>query len=186
MTLQPVKPRVLIVDDNPANRTAFKALLEEGYIVSAVESGPQALELSIREEFSVILLDIRMPVMDGYETAELLRKRERTRYTPIIFMSAYDQSVAQIKKGYVAGATDFLASPVDPELLLFKVSAYSQLHLRNEAMRVQIHQLTGLIQTLQVESALRTNAPEPEFRAKINQLEAMIEDLQRQMSPVIR
>lgn len=137
----------------------------------------------MREEFAVILLDVRMPEMDGYETAEHLRKLDRTRHTPILFMSAYDHSVTQIKKGYVAGATDFLSSPVDEELLLFKVGAYAQLYLRNEAVKVQIQQLNSLVQALHVESALRSSASEATFKSRINQLEAMIEDLQRQISP---
>jgi CheY-like chemotaxis protein len=185
LTPQPLKPRVLIVDDNPANRTAFSSLLEDRYTVSLAESGAQALELSMKDEFAVILLDVRMPSMDGYETAELLRRRERTRYTPIIFMSAFDQSTTKIMKGYVAGATDFLLSPVDQELLLFKVAAFAQLYLRNEALKSQIQQLGNLIQALQVEAAMRSGPPDASFRNKINQLEEMLEDLQRQVTPAM-
>jgi len=178
------KPQVLVVDDNVANRAAFKILLETDYTVVLAESGPQALDLSLREEFAVILLDVRMPVMDGFETAALLRQRERTHHTPIIFMSAFDQSVFQIKKGYVAGATEFLSSPVDEELLLFKVGAYAKLHHRNESMRRQIYHLNRMIEAIKVEANLRANLRETAFKAKMDELGATIADLNKEISIV--
>jgi CheY-like chemotaxis protein len=171
-----------VVDDNPLNRSAFEALLEPAYTVSTAESGRQALELTLREEFAVILLDVRMPVMDGLETAELLRKRDRTRQTPIIFITSYDPSIVQIRRGYVAGATDFLTSPVDQEVLLFKVGAFAQLFLRNETLRAQINRLNSLVEALQVESAMRSNLGEGAFKSTISQLESAIQEVQRQMS----
>src|SRR6185295_11512133 len=115
MTPQPAKPRVLVVDDRPANRLAFKTLLDPQYTVVLAENGHEALKRALEQEFAVILLDVRMPGMDGFETAELLRKRESMRYTPIVFMSAYDKNDLQAKKGYIAGATDYLFSPVDED-----------------------------------------------------------------------
>lgn len=182
MTPQPAKPRVLIVDDTPANRVAFESVLERDYTITVASSGSEALKLAAEKEFAVILLDVRMPVMDGFETAELLRKRERTQYTPIVFMSAYDQSVIQVKRGYVAGATDFIFSPVDEELLKFKVSTFAQLFLRNEAMRLQIEKLTAEVQELKVEVDKRY-PPDEELKDKVTHVEAMIQELQRQMSP---
>ncbi|HLY74170.1 MAG TPA: response regulator, partial [Planctomycetota bacterium] len=141
MTPQPAKPRVLIVDDRPANRLAFETLLEPLYTVVAAEDGYAALRLTQQQEFAVILLDVRMPGMDGFETAERLRKQENVRYTPIVFMSAYDKTDLQAKKGYVAGATDYLFSPVDEDLLKLKVATYVQLYLKNEGLRLQIEEL---------------------------------------------
>src|SRR6185436_2524289 len=86
-----VKPRVLVVDDRDANRYAFETVLEKEFSVTLAASGKQALELCRREEFAVIVLDVRMPEMDGFETAEALRRNEKTRVTPIIFTSAYEQ-----------------------------------------------------------------------------------------------
>src|SRR5690242_19263318 len=100
MTPQPAKPRILIVDDHPANRLAFTTLLEPNYTVTAAADGQQALELALQEDYAVILLDVRMPMMDGFAVAEVLRKTDRTRQTPIVFMSAFDQTVLQTKKGY--------------------------------------------------------------------------------------
>src|SRR5579885_2865779 len=108
MTPQPAKPHVLVVDDHPANRMAFEHVLEPRYTVTLAATGRQALEMTLRQDFAVILLDVKMPGMDGFEVAELLRKRERTSHTPIVFISAYDQTVLQAKRGYVSGATDFV------------------------------------------------------------------------------
>jgi two-component system, sporulation sensor kinase E len=175
-----VKPRVLIVDDNPANRRAFESILDDDYSVVLAASGHQALELTLKEEFAVILLDVRMPGMDGFETAELLAKRERSSHIPIIFLSAYDQTVLQAKRGYLAGAMDFVFSPVDEELLKFKVGAFARSYLRNEAMRMQVGQLNNLVQALQVDLNMR-GPGEAALRGKIKQLEDVIQGLRRQI-----
>jgi two-component system, sensor histidine kinase and response regulator len=184
MTPQPQKPRVLVVDDRAANRTAYASLLEQDYTLWIADSGRQALEMALKEEFAVILLDVRMPGMDGYETAEVLRSRKQTRYTPVIFMSAFDTDVLKVKRAYIAGATDFLSSPVDEDLLKFKVATYAQLYLQNEAMRIQIRVLGNLVQSLQVD--LNRRGPAEDFlKHKIVQLEDAIEELQRQLSPTL-
>jgi CheY-like chemotaxis protein len=168
----------LIVDVRVTNRTAFAAILHEEYTLSMVGSGTEAIALAANNEFSVILLDVRMPGMDGYETAIELRKLELARHTPIIFMSAFDQDIVQVKKGYVAGATDFVFSPVDEELLRFKVATYAQLFLRNESLRIQIHMMANLVQSLQVE--INRRGPTEQFlRTKIQQLEIALEELER-------
>jgi CheY-like chemotaxis protein len=181
MTPQPQKPRVLVVDDRPANRTAFAAILNGEYSLSLTGSGPEAIAVAANVEFAVILLDVRMPGMDGYETAEALRKLEAARHTPIIFMSAFDQDIVQVKRGYVAGATDFMFSPVDEELLRFKVATYAQLFLRNESLRLQIQMLANLVQSLQVE--INRRGPTEDFlRSKVQQLEIAIEELERHVA----
>jgi len=183
MTPQPVKPRVLIVDDRDANRIAMEAMLSGDYTLTLVGSGIEAVAVAATVEFAVILLDVRMPGMNGYETAEALRKMELARFTPLIFMSAFDQDIVQVKRGYVAGATDFMFSPVDEELLRFKVATYAQLFLRNESMRIQIRMLGNLVQSLQAEIN-RRSPTEAFLRSKVQQLEVAIEELQRHMAPV--
>jgi CheY-like chemotaxis protein len=175
------KPRVLIVDDRPANRMAFESVLEGDYAVTLAEDGPRALELARRGDFAVILLDVRMPGMDGFETAEALRGHWATRHTPILFTSAYDQHLGQIKRGFVAGATDFLFSPVDAELLLFKVSTYAALHLRGEEARVQVRRLRKMVESLLAE-AERPGAPEDSLRRRIHELDDALDVLQRQIT----
>jgi response regulator RpfG family c-di-GMP phosphodiesterase len=179
MTPQPAKPRVLIVDDTPANRYAFQSVLEDDYTIYIAGSGRRALELAVQEEFSVILLDVRMPEMDGFETAEALRRLEKVGHTPIIFTSAYDKTMGQLTRGYVAGATDFLFSPVDADLLKLKVATYVQIYLRSEALRIQIHQLNLTLQSLQAELAKRGPA-ENGLKSRIRELEEVIEELNRQ------
>jgi CheY-like chemotaxis protein len=179
MTPQPTKPRVLIVDDTAANRYAFQSLLEEDYTVYIAGTGRRALELARVEEFAAILLDVRMPEMDGFETAERLRRLDKVRFTPIIFTSAYDKTMGQLTRGYVAGATDFLFSPVDADLLKLKVSTYVQSYLRNEALRLQIFQLNVSLQSVQAELA-RKGPAENGLKARIRELEEVIAELNRQ------
>jgi len=179
MTPQPAKPRVMIVDDHPANRRAFETLLENEYTVALAASGYQALELTLRDDYAVILLDVKMPAMDGFEVAELLRKRERTRHTPIVFISAYDQTVFQMKKGYVVGATDFIFSPVDEELLKFKVATYAKIYLHHEALRLQIRELQATIGAIRDEAP--TGGGSAAFLGKIRNLETQAAALKREI-----
>ncbi|HEV3026921.1 MAG TPA: response regulator [Planctomycetota bacterium] len=183
MTPQPAKPRVLIVDDHPVNRMVFESLLESEYTVAVAENGPEALGLAHREEYAVILLDIRMPGMDGFEVAEILRKRERTRHTPIIFMSAYDQTIVQAKRGYIVGATDFLFSPVDSELLKLKVATYVQIYLRTESLRLQVQLLQDTVRALETVISHRSPVDEP-VQEGIRHIEDQVDDLERHLGPL--
>lgn len=118
---------VLIVDDTTANLLAFSAILKQlpCRIVLAA-SGREALHCALAEDFSLILMDVRMPEMNGFETAELIRKRERTRNTPILFLSAFEAPALHLFASFIGGRIDFLSSPVDAETLLRKVSSYLQ------------------------------------------------------------
>jgi len=125
------KPSVLIVDDTPSNLQAFScALGSEDYEIVTAGSGQDALKLVLQKEFAVILLDVRMPAMDGIETATFLRAG-RGRFTPIIFVSAFENTPFEVERGYLAGAIDYLFSPVDPDLLKRKVGALVDFYLRN-------------------------------------------------------
>lgn len=181
MTPQPQKPRVLIVDDREGNRMAYAAVLSDDYTLSLASNGLEALDHVRRREFAVILLDIRMPEMGGHETAEELRKLENSQNTPIIFMSAYDQDVVEVHRCYVAGATDFISSPVDSDLLRFKVAAYAQLFLKNEALRIQIRAMANLVQQLQIELSHR-GPTEKVLRGKVEALEEAIDTLKRELT----
>lgn len=181
MTYTLAKPPVLVVDDNPANRMALRALLEPLYSVVAAAAGSEALDLTVKQNFAVILLDVRMPGMDGYAVAELLRKRERTRYTPIVFISACDKTELHAKRGYHAGATDYLFSPIDEDLLKYKVATYVQIALRNEALWQQVHLLQETVQTLEEELAkLGPNEP---VQRKMRRLESQLHSLKGRLDP---
>ena len=177
------KPRVLVVDDNYANRISLEGLLESEYLVDLAANGQQALSLALKQEYAVILLDVRMPEMDGFETAALLRTHLKTRETAIIFTSAYDQQDADVARGYHVGATDYLFSPVDPNLLQLKMRTYVSMHLRLKAMRLHLDQVTNILLSVQVELN-KSGASEAALKARVRDLEKAIENLNREMLPV--
>ena len=175
------RPRILVVDDHVGNRLALEYLLEGEYLVDLADSGAAALELATKQTYAVILLDVRMPMMDGFQTAELLRKNPRAQDTAIIFTSAHDQSDAKVARGYQVGGTDYLLSPIDADLLKLKMRTYVRMYLRIEALRIHINRLTNLLQTLQLEANRRPD--EGVLLAQIAELEEVVADMQREMVP---
>ena len=129
---------VLLVDDTERNLIALEAILSDldARVVKA-RSGAEALRFMLRQDFALVLLDVRMPGMNGFETAELIRARDRSRQTPIIFLTAYDRTREQEVQGYALGAVDFLSKPVIPEVLRGKVSVLIDLHRKTEEIRRQ-------------------------------------------------
>jgi CheY-like chemotaxis protein len=127
--------RILMVDDHPANLLALEAILAgTGYeLVRAV--GAEALKALLLQEFAIILMDVAMPDMDGYETAELIRRRESSRYTPIIFITANVKSDTHIVRGYSVGAVDYLFKPFVPEVLLWKVAVFVDLYTKRQIVK---------------------------------------------------
>ncbi|MFH7320673.1 diguanylate cyclase [Desulfurivibrio sp. D14AmB] len=124
----PDTPKILIVDDTPANLLVMESLLEGvGAQLLTATSGQQALSLMLEHEFSLVLLDVQMPDMDGFETATLLRGRKQTRHLPIIFVTAIGKDDGQIARGYEAGAVDYLFKPVNPHILRSKVEIFLEL-----------------------------------------------------------
>jgi PAS domain S-box-containing protein len=121
-------PRVLLVDDRRENRIALQAVLEPLCLdIVEAESGEQALREVLTGDFAVILLDVQMPGMDGVETAEMIKARERSREVPIIFLTAAEADVAEVFAGYEAGAVDYLLKPFDPLVLRSKVKVFADL-----------------------------------------------------------
>ena len=135
------RAKVLIVDDDERNAFAAKHALEElGHELVIARSGEEALRRLLDEEFAVILLDLHMPGMDGYETAALIRSRKRTRSTPIVFLTAVFRDEHHTLQAYSAGAVDIVFKPVDPFILRSKVSVLVSLHLKTrEALREAEH-----------------------------------------------
>ncbi len=131
-------PGVLLVDDNPANLLALEAILAPlGVRLTKATSGEQALRLLLQEEFAVILLDVQMAGMNGYETATLIKQRERTRNIPIIFLTAYERNEAEVRQGYAHGAVDFLLKPFPSEVLRSKVAVFIALFQAQQQVRHQ-------------------------------------------------
>ena len=138
------KARILLVDDRSENLLALEAILSslDQTLVRAT-SGEEALKALLAEDFAVILLDVQMPGMDGFETASHIKRRERTRDIPIIFLTAINREPQHAFRGYSAGAVDYLAKPFDPWVLRAKVSVFVELYLKNRQLREQAELLRG-------------------------------------------
>jgi PAS domain S-box-containing protein len=130
---------ILVVDDDRKSLMAMEALLAgPGRKIVTADSGAEALRSLLREDFALILLDVRIPDMDGFETAALIRQRERSRYTPIIFISAIDTLEADVFRGVASGAVDYLFKPVVPQVLKAKVAVFVDLFQMNERLKQQV------------------------------------------------
>ena len=128
--------KILLVDDEPKSLFALQELLSGlGQNLMIAQSGEEALRLALKNDFAVILLDVRMPGIDGFETARLIRGRERSRLTPIIFLTAEADQMNQVFRGYEVGAVDYLQKPVIPEILKSKVSVFVDLHRKSERLK---------------------------------------------------
>ena len=138
------KARILLVDDRPENLLALEAILSslDQTLVRAT-SGEEALKALLSDDFAVILLDVQMPGMDGFETASHIKRRERTRDIPIIFLTAINREPQHAFRGYSAGAVDYLAKPFDPWVLRAKVSVFVELYLKNRQLLEQAELLRG-------------------------------------------
>src|SRR5881275_121955 len=130
---------ILVVDDEPHSLKALQALLcgPDRNVVTAA-SGREALRWILRAAFALILLDVRMPQMDGFETAALIRKLKRSRYTPIVFLTAADDHREWVQRGYEVGAVDYIFKPVDPEALKSKVAVFVDLNKRSADLATQL------------------------------------------------
>lgn len=132
------KINILLVDDRPENLISLAAILEHpDYRLVAVESGSEALKQLLDQDFALILLDVQMPIMDGFETASLIKKRERSKHIPIIFVTALTPDAPFLFKGYSAGAVDYITKPFDPTILRSKVSIFADLFRKNRQLARQ-------------------------------------------------
>ena len=138
---------ILLVDDDPTKRFAIKTILGPlGEEVVEASSGPDALRQLLRREFAVVLLDVRMPTMDGYETAQLIRPRTRSELTPIIFVTALHQGEPNAGRWYELGAVDFVFAPVVPAILRAKVAVFVELYRARQELRRYRKQLEHLVE----------------------------------------
>ncbi|MBE9007224.1 response regulator [Fortiea sp. LEGE XX443] len=139
------KVNILLVDDKVENLLALEAILERlGETLVKATSGAEALRCLLHQDFAVILLDVQMPGMDGFETASLIRSRERSRQTPIIFLTAFSTSDQMLFKGYALGAVDYLLKPIDTNILISKVSVFVELCKKTQAIKEQASQLAAV------------------------------------------
>jgi PAS domain S-box-containing protein len=149
-----------VVDDHPANLLALEAILQPlGHRVVWANSGEEALRKAHSQDFAVILLDVQMPGLDGFQTARLIKQSERSRSTPIIFLTALSRDASHVFEGYSHGAVDYLLKPFDPEVLRSKVSVFVELFARGEEIRRQselLHERDREVQERRNELRFRT------------------------------
>src|SRR5262245_29643279 len=143
------KVSILLVDDHIENLVALEALLTDFQqnLVRA-QSGIDALRLLLDHEFALIILDVDMPIINGFETAALIRQRDKSRHTPIIFLTAVNKAEQHVFKGYSLGAVDYLTKPFVPEVLLAKVSEFVELHRKTEEVKRQANLLQQMVADL--------------------------------------
>src|SRR5438270_8400648 len=143
-----VKSKILLVDDTPENLISLEAALDSlGAELVSAHSGKEALRHLLDDNFAAILLDVKMPDMDGFETAELIRSRPRSRNTPILFLTGY-KNEEHLFRGYDLGAVDFLFKPIVPEVLRSKVSVFVELSRKADLLQQQASALAEQAATL--------------------------------------
>lgn len=136
--------KILMVDDNPGNLLALESILEKlGHELIFAHSGREALRCMLKDDFAVILLDVQMPEMDGFEIAALARSQLRTRYCPIIFLTAIGKSDSEMSRGYEVGGMDYLLKPFNAEILRSKVKILVELYQNTTSIKHRNAELTA-------------------------------------------
>lgn len=150
----PLTANILLVDDNPRNLMALKAILDElGQNLILANSGIEALKYLLKEDVAIILMDVMMPDIDGFETAQLIRKHPRLREVPIIFLTAYGKDDLQIFQGYSVGAVDYLVKPFNSTILKAKVNVFIDIFLKTAQIKQQKAQLRQINEELEKKTA---------------------------------
>jgi signal transduction histidine kinase len=176
LTVPESRARVLVVDDDERNLLAIRNVIEDLAEVEVAASGEEALRHLLKGEFAVILLDVYMPGMDGYETAQIIRGREQTKRIPIVFLSAVNKEKEHLMRGYSMGAVDYVFKPVEPVVLRSKVAVFVDLFTMTREIRAKAEQEQRLL-----DANLRVNAErlriEQELRLAEQRQAAIIESL---------
>ena len=175
------RANILLVDDRRDKLLALEVVLAPlGENLVPAHSGMEALRLLLKQDFAVIVLDVSMPGMDGFETASLLRQRKNSEMTPIIFISAINQSDIHLARGYSLGAVDYILAPIVPEILRAKVSFFIELHKKNKQLQQQAETQIQLIR----EQAARAEA-EAANQAKDRFIAMLSHELRTPLTPIL-
>src|SRR5688572_20197189 len=151
---------ILLVDDTPENILALEGILSQpDYNLVRAQSGSEALKLVLKHDFAVILLDVLMPGMDGFETAKLVRARDKSKHIPILFLTAHGAELSLIYQGYSVGAVDYLIKPIDPDVVKAKVAVFVDLFRKTCQIERQQEQLRTA-ERIRAELALRESVEE--------------------------
>src|ERR687894_2166523 len=170
------RPRVLVVDDDERNLLALRTVLEDVGEVVVASSGEEALRHLLKGEFAVILLDVFMPGIDGYETAQIIRSRDQSKGIPIVFLSAVNKEAEHLMRGYSMGAVDYVFKPVDSIVLRSKVAVFVDLFAMTKEVERKARQEQALLDaTIQAKSE-RLKA-EQELRLAEQRQAAIIQSL---------
>lgn len=174
-----IKPAVLLVDDRPENLTALEALLGDLDIeTSRALSGNEALLLSLKHDFALVLLDVQMPDMDGFETAELMRANPKTRHLPLIFVTAGMKDITYQFKGYDAGAVDYLTKPIEPIILRSKVRVFRDLYRQRHELEIHRQHLQLLVDQRTTELRQAARDLEEKVIARTRELQQVNQQLE--------
>jgi two-component system, sensor histidine kinase and response regulator len=182
------KLSILLVDDQPENLLALEAVLEDlGENLVKASSGREALRCLLNQDFAVILLDVQMPDLDGFETAALIRERQRSSYTPIIFLTAAHRNETHVSHGYSLGGVDYILKPIEPEILRSKVAVFVELARKTELVRRQSELLRSIekreheIQLAETRAALLSDLEQKNVELEKGRriLEEKVEELAR-------
>ncbi|HYF29781.1 MAG TPA: response regulator [Chitinophagaceae bacterium] len=182
-----MQPKILLVDDREDNLLSIETILEpDGYKFVKANSGRQALKILLTEfDFALILMDVKMPNLNGFETASLIYEREKLKHIPIVFITANNYGEENIFKGYRTGAVDYIYKPINPELLRAKVSVFVDLYQKTHRLLAQEQKLVAINKNLQIEIHERKASEEKvkelnrQLLENIAQLESANKDLDR-------
>jgi signal transduction histidine kinase len=179
------KVSILVVDDRTDKLLAYEVILAElNQNIVCARSGKEALRHLLQQDFAAVLLDVNMPCMDGFETAALIRQRQRCETTPIIFVSAVNDTVNHISRGYSLGAVDYILTPVVPDILRAKISVFVDLFRKTEQIKRQVEERESLIREQAIAEHARTEA-ERASAAKDRFLAMLSHELRTPLTPVL-
>jgi signal transduction histidine kinase len=179
--------KILVVDDREDNLFSLESILErDGYQIVKASSGRAALKILLAEwDFSLILMDVQMPEMNGFETATLIYEREKLKHIPIIFITAHHYGEEQAYEGYKMGGVDYIYKPIDPDLLRYKVSVFAELYRKNYQLMMQERKLISMNRSLQKEVEDRKSSEQKIKKLNLQllenneQLKTTVEELDR-------
>lgn len=180
-----MRPKILLVDDREDNLLSIESILEQdGYRFVKANSGREALKILLKEyDFAIILMDVKMPNLNGFDTASLIYEREKLKHIPIIFVTANSYGEENIFKGYRSGAVDYIYKPINPDLLRAKVSVFIDLYKKNHQLLEQEQKLIAINKNLEIEIRERKASEEQvmelnqKLLANIASLESANKDL---------
>jgi len=184
---KPARVKILIVDDKENNLISMESILwNEGYNIVKARSGKEALKILLTDfDFTLILMDVEMPDLNGFETASMIYEREKLKHIPIIFITAHSYGDENLYKGYRTGAVDYIYKPIQPDLLRVKVMVFAELYRKNHLLMAQEQKLIAINRNLEIEikdriaSEAKVNELNKQLLQNINTLELTNKELDR-------